>query len=106
MKLLCKEVLADEEKAVLSKEVMSIIIEKERLEDDKKAAASAFKAKIDQANAEIRAKAMVLNNGYEMRMKECYSREQDGVISWYDPDTNEVVKTEPKAQQEQEIFNE
>lgn len=62
----------EDEKKVLSKKLAGENQNKQRLEDEKKAVSSNFKAKIDNAVSQINLLASHIANGYQHRNIECF----------------------------------
>lgn len=80
--------------------------EKGALEDDKKASASDFKAKIDGKIAEMNILQTEINNGYGNCYVDCRTVMNDpntGVKTVYRNDTNEIVRTESMSQSELQL---
>ena len=86
-----------EEKAQLAQDLANKSLEQQALEDQKKAAMSEFKARIDQKTADIGVLATHLSRGKKCQIFKCwldFDREKKTRL-WKAEDDNRVIKTEP-----------
>ncbi len=87
----------EDEKRELSKRLANENQNKQRLDDEKKAVASNFKAKIDSAISSINLFASQISNGYEHRNFRCFKllNFNRKMREFYDVDSGELIKEEP-----------
>ena len=99
----------NEELKRLGEDLARVVRKLVTLEDDKKAAASGFKAMIDETTAAAKSVSLKITNGCEMREMECavmLGSPRYGMKQIVRPDTGEIVAEERMTEAElQSAFN-
>jgi len=92
-----KHILSQDERNQMGLNLASKHIEVGDLLEEKKANVSQYTAKIDAKKAEISLLSTQINNGYVILSVYAEKRRNftDKVWEWIDPNTGEIVKTEP-----------
>lgn len=95
-------VFTEEEKKEISKKLATENQNKQRLEEEKKAVASNFKAKIDTAISKVNLFASQVTNGYEHRTFKCfrYLNFAKKVREFYSIETGELIQEEAFTQED------
>lgn len=99
-----KCVLTADEFKSMSSDLAQQTVEIQELEDQKKAASSDFKSRIDAATAHTSRIARILRDGYEMKDVECETTFdlESGMVVTVRKDTGEIYKTRPMSQDERQ----
>lgn len=98
-------VFTEDEKKQIAQELANKNIEIQGLEDEKKAVMSNFKAKIDQATAQVNLLATHLAQGKKQQFYKCHldidrtARER----VWREVKTHKVIKREPMRPEDEQI---
>ncbi len=91
-----KYFFTQDEKNKLAFSLAERSVEKSELEEEKKASASQYKAKIDGVAANIHILSRHIKDGWEHRKVYATKRKNllAGIWEWIDPETGEVIKSE------------
>lgn len=91
--------LNDEEKLILAKQLVEEQLALSDFEDERKAAASEFKSKIETSQERIKLLSRNIRDWYMMKTMYCEKVKNlaDKVWEYVDPENGRTVKTEPLA---------
>lgn len=98
-------IFSEEEKKQLGLDLCQENLKIQGLEDEKRAVTSNFKAKIDQATAQVNLLSTHLSQGIKQQMYKCYL-EFDRAAKmrvWKDAETDKVIKREPMRPEDAQI---
>lgn len=95
----------EEEKKEISKRLANENQSKQRLEEEKKAVVSNFKAKIDSAISQVNLLSSHIASGYEHRYFKCYKflNFLKNVREYYYIENGELIKEEPFSREDHQL---
>lgn len=95
----------EEEKKEISKRLANENQNKQRLEDEKKAVVSNFKAKIDSAISQVNLLSSHIASGYEHRYFKCYKvlNFSRTIREYYNIENGELIKEEAFSREDHQL---
>ena len=96
---------SEEEKREISKRLANENQSKQRLEDEKKAVVSNFKAKIDSAISQVNLLSSHIASGYEHRYFKCYKflNFARTIREYYSIENGELMQEEPFTREDHQL---